>query len=279
MAETSAGQAKLDRMLASGMGRQQALKMLIQAQKNEKQMGGTTWDKQVGDNSVNPTQTYTAIEPVAPVPNWTWDDDRGGFKPTQSDSGNYASIGGSLIKINAEPDVPASTPSAPAAPATSTTASEPVKVATPEIMVENIVLDSGVIPDSLIQDLLFEDLAGQEIITIARHDMLVGQPVAYQPIKNIGDISLQYNSENMIYMPEAFKNYFKNFNIVLSNNIPDVEDADFAPNIYNDLDPQSQNFGNVILEFRNLGANQQIEVQILTNGAFFDDTIYQGTGG
>lgn len=211
---------------------------------------------------------------------WEWDDERGGYKPPPQDSGRFSVTGGELVELYSLPDVPSdggggggySEPPA-------SVASEPVKVATPEIMVENIVLDSGAIADSLIQDLLFEDVGGQELLTISRHDLLIGQPVAYQPIKNIGEISLQYNSDNMIYMPEAFKNYFKNFNIVLSNNVPDVEDTASAPNVYNDINAQSQNFGSLILEFKNLGVNQQVEVQILTNGAFFDDTIYEGTGG
>lgn len=74
MATTAEGQAKLRKMLAAGMGRQQALNMLIGAQKK------TT------------TPTYTPKEPVAPAEGWQWDEERGGFKPPAEAEGTSVTV-------------------------------------------------------------------------------------------------------------------------------------------------------------------------------------------
>jgi hypothetical protein len=211
---------------------------------------------------------------------WEWDDDRGGFKP-KGDSGWSLDPSIGLVKVDPQPEQGfgsseggsggggssdySSSSVAPSAPTSA------VKTATPDILV-----DSGTIPVELMQDLLFEDIGGQELLMVSRHDTIIGQPVAYQPIKNLNEISLQYNSDNIIFMPESIKNYFKNFNISLQNNVPvveeDGEEIDLSPNTY------ASNNGSLVLEFKNLGQNQQVEIQILDKSALFDDTIYVGTG-
>ena len=210
---------------------------------------------------------------------WEWDDERGGWKPPPGQSGqwNFNSETG-LTRISPEPDQPSvssgssssSGYSGSSAPAPSAPTAE-VKAATPDILI-----DPGTVPLELMQDLLFENIGGQEILMVSRHDTIIGQPVAYQPIKNLNEISLQYNSDNIVFMPESIKNYFKNFNISLQNNVPVVEEGgeeiDLSPNTY------SSSNGSLVLEFKNLGQNQQIEVQVLDKSALFDDTIYVGTG-
>lgn len=207
---------------------------------------------------------------------WEWDDDRGGFKAKGNSGWSWdQNIG--LVKVDPQPEQGfgssgegdgidySSSSVAPSAPTSA------VKVATPDILI-----DPGTIPVELMQDLLFEDIGGQELLMVSRHDTLVGQPVAYQPIRNLNEISLQYNSDNIVFMPESIKNYFKNFNISLQNNVPVVEEngeeIDFSPNTY------ASSNGSLVLEFKNLGQNQQVEVQILDKSTLFDDTIYVGTG-
>ncbi len=93
MATTAEGQAKLRKMLAAGMGRQQALNMLTRAQKLAAENAATTWDKLDPEPSVaNPNPTYTPKEPVAPAEGWTWDEERGGFKPPASAEGTSITV-------------------------------------------------------------------------------------------------------------------------------------------------------------------------------------------
>jgi hypothetical protein len=204
---------------------------------------------------------------------WKWDDERGGYMPPPGESGKWMfNSETGLVRVEPEQGFSVSDgndySSSSIAPSAPTSA---VKVATPDIW-----MDPGTTPLNLIQDLLFEDLGGQELLMVSRHDTIIGQPVAYQPIKNLNEISLQYNSDNIVFMPESIKNYFKNFNISLQNNVPVIEEGgeeiDFSPNTY------ASSNGSLVLEFKNLGQNQQIEIQVLDKSTLFDDTIYVGTG-
>ncbi len=76
MARTAEGQAKLDKMLASGMGRQQALKLLINAQK-----------KAASTPAAAPSPAVAPVPPPASLPGSTFDDERGGFTPAPSEEG------------------------------------------------------------------------------------------------------------------------------------------------------------------------------------------------
>ncbi len=89
MATTAEGQAKLRRMIASGMGRQQALRVLTNAQRN-----ATTWDKPF-ENAPEPSSSVPQAqipEPTGPGAGWTWDDDRGGFKPPPEAEGSSVTV-------------------------------------------------------------------------------------------------------------------------------------------------------------------------------------------
>lgn len=153
----------------------------------------------------------------------------------------------------------------PALPAQPVVAS--VKPATPEIM----IIKDEMIPVEIMTDLIFEDIGGQEIINIARHDIINGQDVIYQPIRNLTAISLANNSQNIISMPDTSDAFFKNFSIKLENKIPNVGSGPSGETVY--IDPTSRS---LIIEGVNLGRDEQIEVQILSSGAVLDDTIYEG---
>ena len=89
-----------------------------------------------------------------------------------------------------------------------------VKVATPELI---SLLDNDAPVDQQIEimtDLLFEDIGGEEIISIVRNDIVNGQNVIYQPIKNITNLYYQYNPQNILALQKTDKDYFKNFPIV-----------------------------------------------------------------
>lgn len=75
MATTAEGQAKLRKMLAAGMGRQQALNMLIK-----------------GQQKAAATPKFTPAEPQGPQ-GWTYDDERGGFKPPAEAEGTSVTVG------------------------------------------------------------------------------------------------------------------------------------------------------------------------------------------
>jgi len=114
MATTAAGQTKLRQMINSGMGRQQALNLLIKNQRNQQPTGAPAqtaapagaWDDERGGFNPNltaaPANPVSATGPQAPAgyEGWTWDDERGGFMPP---AGNGSAVNESQPDIYYDP--------------------------------------------------------------------------------------------------------------------------------------------------------------------------------
>ena len=141
-----------------------------------------------------------------------------------------------------------------------------VKSASPDI----ILIDQNDLPVDLILKLTLEKIGGQELISLVRHDTVNGQNIAYQPIKNISDVAISYNSQNIINIPDTAEIYFKNFAIKMESHI--IQDTNEAPpeSVY--IDPVS---GNIVIETINLKADYEVEVQAMSSGQIFNDTIYE----
>jgi hypothetical protein len=157
----------------------------------------------------------------------------------------------------------ATTPSIPAIGPSVNVSS--IKIATPDIMIGK----DEVVPIEIMTNLIFEDIGGQEIINISRADLVNGQKVVYQPIKNLADIDSQYNSKNILSLENTSETVFNNFPIRLDIHIPVVGNGPNGIPVYID----SAN-GNLVVDVINMAAGEQVEVQILNSGILLDDTIY-----
>lgn len=138
-----------------------------------------------------------------------------------------------------------------------------VKVARPDI----ILFNDDAMPIEIIPDLIFEDIGGQELITLSRNDIVSGINVAYQPIKNLSSIYQQYNPKNIIDIQNTSDTYFKNFSIKLESRLPSTGSGPNGETAY--IDPS----GNLVIEVADLESDEQVEIQFLTEGEFFNDTI------
>jgi len=159
-----------------------------------------------------------------------------------------------------------------------------IKIATPDL----IIRDSEVMSIEIMTDLIFEDIGGQELATISRHDLVNGQKVVYAPIKNLTDLYLQYNPNNILRLQQS-DSYFKSLSISIMDHLPvcgngyDIIENPLEPDknkwtkvpncksIY--VDPIS---GDLIINLVNLKDGVQAEVQLLTSGEIYDATIYNG---
>jgi hypothetical protein len=159
-------------------------------------------------------------------------------------------------EVSATPAVPAPLPTVKN---TSTKSANPA----------DIILDPGVTDPQLMIKLTLEKIGGQELISIARHDTVNGQNVIYQPIKNVSDVAIAYNPQNMISFPDSSDTYFKSFAIKLEAHIPQTTNTLPANNVY--LDPDT---GNIVIENTALKRDYDIEVEMLSSGKIFNDTIY-----
>ncbi len=125
-------------------------------------------------------------------------------------------------------------------------------------------------PIEIMTDLVFEDIGGQEIINISRSDIVNGQNVIYQPIKNLTSLNYQYNPQNIISLQDTSETYFKKFPIVLDKKLPRYGTGPNNETVYIE-----ESTGNIIINIVNLQEDEQVEVQILNNGSLFNDTIYE----
>ena len=141
-----------------------------------------------------------------------------------------------------------------------------VKIATPDL----ILFDDSSVPIEVMSDLIFENIGGQELINISRNDMVNGQDVIYQPIKNLTTLYLQYNPQNVLALQNTSAAYFKNFPIKLENKIPNVGTGPNGEIVY--IDPET---GNIVINVINLEKDEVVEVQILNSGEILNGTIYE----
>lgn len=156
------------------------------------------------------------------------------------------------------------TPITPVSAITYTPPAPPVKTATPDI----VLFNDETVPIEVMEDLLFENIGGQELINIARSDTINGQPISYQPIKNISAIQQQYNPNNIVSLQQTSNRFFAGFSIKLEDRIPNEGNGSNGSNIYIDTDN-----GNLTIELVKLEADEQVEIQIVTNGTIYEDTV------
>lgn len=157
-----------------------------------------------------------------------------------------------------------------------TSTSDSVKIATPDLL----IFGEQAVAIEIMTDLIFENIGGFELATISRHDLVNGQTVIYTPIKNLTDLYLQYNPNNVLRLQSA-DSFFKSLAISIPNYLPrygNGYDLVGGVKVYNGksiyIDPVS---GDLVINLINIKENEQVEVEILTAGNTFDDTIYQGS--
>lgn len=148
----------------------------------------------------------------------------------------------------------------------SSTSSESIKAARPDI----IITTEEATPIELMTDLIFENIGGQELINIARTDIVNGQNVLYQPIKNLSSIYFKYNPQNILALQNTSEEYFKKFPIKLSDKIPNCGTGPDCKTVYIE-----EGTGNLVVNVVNLEDDEQVEIQILTNGKIYNGTIYE----
>lgn len=152
-----------------------------------------------------------------------------------------------------------------AAESTNTAKTPAVKPATPEIF-----LSEEEFSIELMSDLIFENIGGQELINISRNDIINGQNILYQPIKNLTSLYFKYNPQNVLSLQNTSEEYFKKFPIKLSSKVPQYGTGPDGSFVYID-----SSTGSLIINVINMGADEQVEVQLLLNGDALSDTIYE----
>jgi hypothetical protein len=157
-----------------------------------------------------------------------------------------------------------------------------VKTVTPDIEINNLV-DRGLIKKDLeageLEQLFLTDIGGRELISLSRHDQINGINQEYSPIKNLSDISLQYNPLAISPNADNVTTYLTSFNFDITKYVPtqqelDAEypletDASKRAVVYFDKETNSLN-----VHVKNIFVNEKIEVEFIVPEEVKDGTIY-----
>jgi hypothetical protein len=152
------------------------------------------------------------------------------------------------------------TPPTPTLPATVLPPPPPVKTATLDI----ILFDEESVPTDGMFDQIFENIGGQELISITRSDIVNGQKISYQPIKNLSAIQQRYNPSNILSLQQTADKFFAGFSIKLEDKTPQIGNGPNGENVYLNAT------GDLIIEFININADEQIETQISVSGTIYE---------
>lgn len=127
---------------------------------------------------------------------------------------------------------------------------------------EIVIFDDESTPIEVMADLIFEDIGGNELINISRIDLINGENITYQPIKNLSYIKQKYGPNNLLALQNTSDKLFGNFPIKFDNKI---DPSSVLNNIY--IDSAT---GDIVLEFVNMSPDEEIEIQIATNGIIYE---------
>jgi hypothetical protein len=178
---------------------------------------------------------------------------------------------GSIVPVNSGvtsggPLPSASITATPPAPepemfsATMFVAPPPVKTATLDI----ILFDEESVPTDGMFDQIFENIGGQELISITRSDIVNGQKISYQPIKNLSAIQQRYNPNNILSLQQTADKFFAGFSIKLEDKIPETGNGTNGENVYLNA------AGDLVIEFINVNPDEQVETQISVSGTIYE---------
>ena len=117
-------------------------------------------------------------------------------------------------------------------------------------------------------ELIFQDIGGQELINISRADAINGQNIMYSIVKNLKNLMLDYNSNNIIKLGGTSDVLFKNFSIRLEDRLPKYGLGTDGATVYIEADT-----GNIAINLVNMQDEEQVEIEIINQGGYFDDTI------
>ncbi len=134
--------------------------------------------------------------------------------------------------------------------------------------IDTVLFNDDSVPIEVMTDLIFENIGGQELINIARNDIINGQQISYSPIKNLSSIQQQYNPNNIVSLQLTSNKYFANFSIKLDEKIPNIGNGPNGSNVY--LDEET---GDLIIETINMESDEQVDIQITISGTIYEADI------
>lgn len=142
-------------------------------------------------------------------------------------------------------------------------AKEGIKVARPDIIVQDDTLSS-----ELMTDLIFEEIGGQELLASSRSD-LINSPlnISYSPIKNQRLVNLQFEPSKILSVID------RGSSMMSTLSLADYEPYDgFIDIVDNKYSVTSE--GNIEIKFVNMSNADKVEIQVYGFDDSYGATIY-----
>jgi len=137
-----------------------------------------------------------------------------------------------------------------------------------------------------LEKLYFEDVGGTEILSVARHDTIGGEPVATAPIVNIEDILSNFNPLNILTSTNT-NDFFSQFAIDMSTHVKNLYTAigieeNTEVQVDEEGNEQEVSVNYLYIQLDNLAADEYVQVQVAPDDmgdTIYDESWYNGSGG
>jgi hypothetical protein len=163
---------------------------------------------------------------------------------------------------------------------------ETPKAAEPKTPTRDVTNISSLVPQfnaEHITKILFENLSAVELSIVERHDTIEGINQRYSIISNLSEIRKKYDIAKQLTVMDKFKPLTRIFTINVEDKIPqeDYIALEDLTATYQYLDENNQivtrekgyyyidTNGDLVIELINMERNQQVEVEIDTNGTIY----------
>jgi murein DD-endopeptidase MepM/ murein hydrolase activator NlpD len=212
-----------------------------------------------------PSVTKDPVVPPIPKPDPKPDETTTTTETTSTTETDTTTLTTSTIESSGESTSYSSINSVPYTPTAAAVVVSPPPPPTKTAPIDTVLFNDDSMSIEIMTDLIFEDIGGHELINIARNDIVNGQRISYTPIKNLGLIQQRYNPNNILNLQLTSEKYFNNFSIKLEEKVPKEGNGIDGSNIYFD-----ETTGDLIIETVNMNPDEQLEVQISTNGTIYE---------
>lgn len=131
------------------------------------------------------------------------------------------------------------------------------KVASSNLMIEP--QDASI---ELMTQMTIEDIGSLELINTARHNLITGNNIVYKPFSKLSVLNSQYDPLRILALADGTPAQFDGFSLPLERYTPDQ-----PTNVTIDAS------GNIIIELINIEDGDFVEVEIISQGTAYNDTI------
>jgi hypothetical protein len=126
----------------------------------------------------------------------------------------------------------------------------------------NLMMEPQDASTELMTEMTIEDIGSLELINTARHNLITGNNIVYTPFSKLSVLNAQYDPLKILALADGTPAQFDAFSISLENYIPDQ-----LTNVSID------DSGSIIVEFINIQDGDFVEVEIISQGTLYNDTI------